>query len=493
MMNNKPDKPDALPVLPDPSPDEVLQIGVPSQDSGDMIGLSRSRNQSNDGMRPHVLTLTSPETTSSLKAMFVGLDVGEGFVLKALGAGSEAAEALRTVPTVALLADRAEHLETIHALKQEEGFRDVPMFYLLGTGHDPGAPRAYGAPNLEEMARRALRAGCDEVIHEALGQPHLVRSLEAIWTYYKGHGFAPPSGHNFVFSRVAAQDARRRPEEGDHITLYGTHEFSPGKEGSPHVLLVSNDDPYRNQGLALLRNLGCHVSYVDSGFLALHFLQKLAMRAAPDTPDALQGKLDLVIVALEGSLGSFAPLVRKVKASVDFADVPVLLISTQVEGHELLQPYHNQRVFMAVDPEPLLEDLVFRIHEIFHGFGDSPRVSSRHLHMVTCLWRPVGDPDGAWEHAISYNLSPRGLYLRSMSPPPQGQALELRFRLRPHSFLLEVAGPVVWSNPWHPTSRQSYPPGFAVMLREGLGSHLEALADFCDFLRESSWRPRKGE
>jgi hypothetical protein len=62
--------------------------------------------------------------------------------------------------------------------------------------------------------------------------------------------------------------------------------------------------------------------------------------------------------------------------------------------------------------------------------------------------------------------------------------------LQAYSFLLEFSGPVVWSNPWSPSSRRAWPQGFGLWLREGSQSHFEALADHCDFLRESLLKPR---
>lgn len=459
------------------------------ENSGDIIGLARARHSGEGAVRPYLLALTDTDTKQSILRALEGTPLGEGFAFKRVRSAQGLEDALRSVPTVAVLVNRVDHLPTVQRLKQDEALRDVPVLYLLDSGPDPKAPRLYGEVDHEEMARRALRAGCDDVLRGSLEGSVLREALEAIWTWYQGHGFAPPSGHSFFFSRRAQRQAQRPSDDEDHITLYGTHHFTLGDEGSPHVLLVSSHEPFRVAGQEVLKGIGCHVSYMDSAFLALQFLRRLATHNAPETPDSLQGKLDLVIVALEGGLGNAMPLVRHLKSSQDFARVPLLLLTTSAQGHASLRPYHNQGVFLDVDPAPRPEDLVFRVHEVFNSQKETPRMQRRYLSAVQCTWCAEGDQREPWRSAMTFNVSPRGLYVRTLTPPPQGQRLRLRFRLHAHSFLLEFGGRVVWSNPWSPSSRRAYPQGFGLVLDEGSRSHFEALADYCDLLRESALRP----
>jgi Tfp pilus assembly protein PilZ len=396
---------------------------------------------------------------------------------------------------VAVLVHQAEHLPLVRDLKQDEALRDVPVLYLLGDRGPGGDDQG----QRQEEARLALRAGCDDVLLGALGDT-LPGALGAIWGWYQGHGFSPPSGHNFHFSRGARRQAQRPTREEDHITLYGTHHFTLGDQGSPHVLLVSTREAFRVGGQEVLQSIGCHVSYMDSAFLASQFLRRLATHTAPETPAELQGKLDLVIVALEGGLGNAMPLVRHLKGSPDFAQVPLLLLATHSQGHASLRPYHGQGVYLDVDPAPQPGDLVFRVHEVFNSRAQSPRLQGRYLCATRCTWSHEAAPqDQPWRSAMTFNLSPRGLYVRTLTPPPQGQRLRLRLRLRAHGVLLEFSGRVVWSNPWSPSSRRAYPQGFGVLLEEASRSHFEALADHCDLLRESAritpqdQRPQEGD
>jgi CheY-like chemotaxis protein len=465
------------------NPDMTSPTG---EESGDWVGLSRSAQHNRT--RPGVLALGSDALARDLRRALSGTRFGEGFQLRVLDDASRLVAHLRTEPTVVILADNPGHLGALLALKQEPGLSDVPTLFLI-KHPDPHAYdlSSQGEAQLE-LARRALQSGCDDVIHYADESPQLVRYLDAIWRYHNAHGFAPPSGHSFQFSRRAQAKAKARLAAQAGPSLSGTQNFSLGREGSPHVLLVSDHPPLRLMGQQFLRHMGCHVSDVDSAFLAIHFLTRLAHHAEPETPMELQGKLDLVIVALKTPIANCAPLVRQIKTSPHFAQVPMLLLAGSEEGKGMLRPFRNKGIHVAIDPNPAAEDLAFRVHEILAARQDKPRESQRHLHAVPCTFRGVSEESAqeAWQTGLTFNMNRAGVYVRTLCPPTT-QQIELRMRLQPMGILLEFRGEVVWTNPWRPASRRAYPPGIGVFLQEAAPSHAEALADFCDYLRESSF------
>jgi CheY-like chemotaxis protein len=264
----------------------------------------------------------------------------------------------------------------------------------------------------------ALRAGCEDVavLGSGDGAP-LITRLEAILRYHRRYGFAPHSGHWLTFDKDSDNIDDHYPSSDEHLTMRGSQRFIAGAEGAPHLLLISNHPSYRLDGQRALAQGGYHVGFFDSGFLALRFLHKLSAHNAPDIPSDLQGKLDLVIVALEGSPESAMTLVRQFKAQPSFAAVPILLLVNNRKQLDVVTPFRNQGVYTAVGAEHQAEDLVFRIYEIFQTPREPFYAALRQRHTVQYSWRRVQeDGEGGWHPALTYNMNRYGVYVQTISP-----------------------------------------------------------------------------
>ncbi len=455
----------------------MTQVPSDNKDASDSYdqGLARSGS---DVERPCVLGLISEQ----VEALVRELPAEEGqegatlwsetFALERV-TRRQLFERLTTVPTIAILVDHPDHLDTVEVLKSDAQFRDVPVIFLT--------PRA--DPN---VYRHATRVGCDDVVVVNISDiSGLMMRLKAIRRYHKKHGFNPPSGHWFSVPDATVAGAHSLGGSDRMLTLRSAQRFIGGEDGSAHVLLISNHPYYRLGGQEALSKAGYHVSFFDSGFMAAQFMQRLAAHQEPNLPDFLQGKLDLVVVAMAASMAQSLQLVRQIKSDGRFAQLPVLVLAESNEDLELLAPYLRHGVYTSVSSETQAEDLIFRIYEIFQRADSRLQGSHRYLFTVPCEYRLLDRGQERWHKAQTYNMNRHGIYIRTISPPRQNHNVALRFRLRNMGVLLEFEGPVVWSTPWIPASRRAYPAGFGVSLRRGAQTDFEALTDFCDVLAES--------
>lgn len=443
-------------------------------------GFHLARSADGGNKTPVLIALTSVRGEQEARGVLDGTEIGAQFELHRVLERDALVDMLRVEPTVAVLVDELKHLPTVSELKSEETFRDVPVIYFLPE-FDP------------RSMRKAAEAGCDDVVVLGSDGAELRFRLDAIWAYHREYGFAPPSGHWYVFTDAVDAPRQTDTPTGEFIAVNVTQRFAsaPEADQAAHVLLISDHPFYKIRGQDLLTRAGYNVSFVDSGFAAMRFLFDLARHQAPNTPEVLQGKLDLILIALASSNAQSTQLVRRIKNENDYAEVPILLVTDSADELELLRPYMSRGVYTTVGDEPQAEDMAFQIYEIFEGATYGGTQGKRYLYSGPCTYRSASDAPGHWHHGMMYNVGRRGIYIRTIAPPIPGEEVHINFRLRQDSFLLEFAGPVIWSNKWRPASRQQYPAGFGVALQEGTPSHFEALVDFCDLLRESEvTRPR---
>ena len=116
------------------------------------------------------------------------------------------------------------------------------------------------------------------------------------------------------------------------------------------------------------------------------------------------------------------------------------------------------------------ENVLFTSNELLRQGGPPSREDERVLYGTMVAYKPAGG-----EHedvGFSYNISQKGLYVRTLSPPAENEVwLELRPPRGKRRVRLE--GRVAWRRKYDPGSRAPVPPGFGVALTDGLGPSLE--------------------
>ncbi len=138
----------------------------------------------------------------------------------------------------------------------------------------------------------------------------------------------------------------------------------------------------------------------------------------------------------------------------------------------------------ALDPP---ENALFLANELAAGASRENRREPRSLYGTLVAFRaPGGSKD---DTGFSYNVSPGGLYVRTLAPPPESQVwLELRSPGSSRRARLE--GRIAWSRPFGPNARATAPPGWGVEITSMLESERSVWEQGCrDLAAREAWRP----
>jgi hypothetical protein len=125
-----------------------------------------------------------------------------------------------------------------------------------------------------------------------------------------------------------------------------------------------------------------------------------------------------------------------------------------------------ERVGVAgvIDP---VSDLLYVANEIAGSPGVQARRENRLLFGSMVTFRAAGSELD--DHGFSYNVSPHGLYVRTLAPPVDDQVwLELCPPSTPRR--VRLVGEVAWRRNFGRLGTETAPPGFGVRLTGGLGS-----------------------
>lgn len=101
------------------------------------------------------------------------------------------------------------------------------------------------------------------------------------------------------------------------------------------------------------------------------------------------------------------------------------------------------------------EDLLFLVNDLLLSTSETRRQSQRRLwsEVIRFAESRVG---------FSYNLSQRGIFIRTLAPPRLGAKVSIETAPTPEIPPLSALGRVVWVKPYTPRASRSYPPGFGV-------------------------------
>ncbi|MFQ5458932.1 MAG: TIGR02266 family protein, partial [Myxococcota bacterium] len=148
---------------------------------------------------------------------------------------------------------------------------------------------------------------------------------------------------------------------------------------------------------------------------------------------------------------------RELKRAKLTSDIPVLAISSDYreEHHESLKRlgavgYLNKKI--------PLEDIMFRINRVLYPEKRELRMSPRVEDNIFVRYQMNGSSFSGY----SFNISSGGLFIRTISPPPEDTKVRLSFSLPRNGKLIRSTGVVTWRNEYRPDSPMAYPPGIGV-------------------------------
>jgi hypothetical protein len=120
------------------------------------------------------------------------------------------------------------------------------------------------------------------------------------------------------------------------------------------------------------------------------------------------------------------------------------------------------------------ENVLFAANELLTGDRSSGRASARVAHGTAVSFRGAGREQD--EQGFTYNVSAKGVYVRTMAPPEDDEAwLELwppRLDRR-----VRLVGRVAWRRPFGYNETATVPPGFGVEIVDGAKKDLALWAD----------------
>ena len=173
------------------------------------------------------------------------------------------------------------------------------------------------------------------------------------------------------------------------------------------------------------------------------------------------------LVVLSAELGDTRKFVDEAqKKQLEAAWVVMVSRRDVVKQAEALQGIERLTVVVNTTAP---ENVLFTSNELLRQGGPPSRAEERVLYGTMVAYKPAG---GETEDVgFTYNISERGLYVRTLAPPEEAEVwLELRPPRGKRRVRLE--GKVAWRRPYDPASGAPVPPGFGVWIQDGLGPSL---------------------
>jgi uncharacterized protein (TIGR02266 family) len=168
---------------------------------------------------------------------------------------------------------------------------------------------------------------------------------------------------------------------------------------------------------------------------------------------------DLSLVLLDirmPELDGFAVL-KELKRGQLTASIPILAISSHYRDAHVQELKKLGAVGYLNKALPLGE-ILFRINRILYPEKRELRSNPRVVDNILVRYR-IKD---AIFSGYSFNISTGGLFIRTISPPPEKTEMRLSFHLPRKGRSIRSRGTVVWRNEYQPEGLTNYPPGVGV-------------------------------
>ncbi len=255
--------------------------------------------------------------------------------------------------------------------------------------------------------RRALMAGVDDFIPKPLVEGQLLAKLASMRAHLGRPGPLP---------QVAA---------------------------SSTLLLADDDVLTRTIVGKVLEGAGFRVLQAETGLEALQILHK-----ARPLPDVLV--LDLFMPGMGG-----AELIRRIRETPTWAHLPIMVISGVRNDAAIQQELARLGVADLVEKdEAALESIAKRASALVFR-GDEIRHGKRVDFFRCCELRRR--PEEGWMTGFTTNLSPNGVFVRTVTCAPADSVIDFRFELSAKRSTVVTKATVVWSQELEPRAGRPAP------------------------------------
>jgi hypothetical protein len=185
-----------------------------------------------------------------------------------------------------------------------------------------------------------------------------------------------------------------------------------------------------------------------------------------------------VIVADDLPAEGSAAAIRNLRAVLRAPHLPAVILASS--GGSGAQRPTNLFATAVTDREAPAHNLLFVANELLRADLKNTRASVRRLFGSMCAFRPAGHLVS--QYGLTYNVSPSGLYVRTLDPLPAGERVWLELRPPVEVGAVHLRGRVAWVRRYGATGPA--PPGFGVHLMADLcpPPDLRAYTAACDRL-----------
>jgi DNA-binding response OmpR family regulator len=342
----------------------------------------------------------------------------------------------------------------------------------------------FGQDSLERLAAAAAEAACvtshAETVDEALawleandGQALVCRTDDAEQLVVRARSLAR-------FSRLPVLAVSDALDDLSFVTAYswGADDVVPADEARPLVsrlralpkqappppqetrgtALVAEAERTRRSAVArVLRNAGFAVRFAVSGEDARTFARDPSLT---------------LIVANNELVPAVGEFVEYSRAEQGQARVVMCCPPLKMKGERAR--LDGLKGVAIIDGFAAPENVLFAANELLTADRSSGRASARVAHGTAVAFRGAGRETD--EHGFTYNVSEKGLYVRTLAAPEDQEAwLELwppRFDRR-----VRLVGRVAWRRPFGYNETATVPPGFGVEIVDGAKRDLALWAE----------------
>lgn len=336
---------------------------------------------------------------------------------------SRIADALEEIPRLrpSMILVQAESLSldgeaNFPQLKAHPELGDVPLVLIASRETPP------------ELIESAWNAGADDCILGPVRMNHVQARLAAVSS----------SGERHSSALSAARVAR-------------------------HVVVVGPEDGYRSRLCKLLELNG------------FRLLSCCSLEAA-NALDHESTRCDLLVhydpTAAEDGLQAIQELATRLNGA---SPVPWVAVVPLLAGERTWKV----KPVAWVSPDRPLEDVVRQAQGVFNRSDPGLRASERVPFYTLVEFREPSGADQSWCSSYSFNLSPGGIFLKTLVPGRPGAAVELRIHLATTREVLDGTGIVAWANRYVRRTTYTYPVGMGVQFLGMSPKRLGQLREIC--------------
>lgn len=210
--------------------------------------------------------------------------------------------------------------------------------------------------------------------------------------------------------------------------------------------VVATRDESENLVGRMLTNAGYQVEYATDSTSLLHLAASERMRLVVASPDLGSPRDHVATTRRRGGNATWIVLGRPAEVARlerELSDLPRVGVVSLADA---------------------LDHILFVSNELGVGDGRGERRERRILHGALCAFCPLGS--ATLEHGFTYNVSPSGLYVRTLSPPREDR-VRIDVLAPGTEQPVRLEGQVAWRRGFGRLGAATAPPGFGVRLVGG--------------------------